>query len=128
MDKKTNENNVDSSDPSSSIPVKTLSDGSYSILSGTSNGKYLKSTFTKDNEFHRGCAGKAACAGSAGGEEGRDHSHAGLADRGPANPRDTAQLPCKHMNLARALRISQDGGQEGWHLAKKKVQQSAEKG
>jgi len=38
-------------DPTSSIPVKTLSDNSYSILSGTSNGKYLISTFTKDNEL-----------------------------------------------------------------------------
>ena len=36
-------------DPTSSIPVRTLSDSSYSILSGTSDGKYLISSFTKDN-------------------------------------------------------------------------------
>ena len=34
-------------DPTSSIPVKTLSDGSFSILKGTNNGKFLKSTFIK---------------------------------------------------------------------------------
>lgn len=38
-------------DPTSSIPVKTLSDGSYSVLSGTSNGHYLISTFIKDNKL-----------------------------------------------------------------------------
>ena len=36
-------------DPTSSIPVRTLSDSSYSILSGTSDGKYLISSFTKDS-------------------------------------------------------------------------------
>ena len=41
------------SDPTSSIPVKTLSDSSYSILSGTTNGKYLISSFTKDNNLPR---------------------------------------------------------------------------
>ena len=39
------------SDPTSSIPVKALSDNSYSILTGTSNGKYLKSSFIKNNEM-----------------------------------------------------------------------------
>ena len=29
------------SDPSSSIPVKTLSDGAFSILKGTNEGKFL---------------------------------------------------------------------------------------
>ena len=38
-------------DSSSSIPVKTLSDGSYSILSGSTNGKYLVSSFTRDNKL-----------------------------------------------------------------------------
>ena len=38
-------------DITSSIPVKTLSDGSYSILTGTSKGKYLISLFTKDNDL-----------------------------------------------------------------------------
>ena len=38
-------------DSTSSIPVKTLSDGVYSILSGVNNGKYLKSTFIKGNDF-----------------------------------------------------------------------------
>lgn len=38
-------------DTSSSIPVKSLSGGSYSILSGTNNGKFLKSAFTKDNKL-----------------------------------------------------------------------------
>ena len=40
-------------DSTSSIPVKTLSDNSYSILSGTRNGKLLKSSFTKDNKLPR---------------------------------------------------------------------------
>lgn len=35
-------------DSSSSIPVKTLSDNSYSILRGTNEGKYLISSFIKD--------------------------------------------------------------------------------
>ena len=39
------------SDSSSSVPVKTLSDGSYSILTGTNNGKFLKSSFTKDDKL-----------------------------------------------------------------------------
>lgn len=34
-------------DPSSSVPVKTLSDGAFSILKGTNNGKFLKSVFIK---------------------------------------------------------------------------------
>jgi rod shape-determining protein MreC len=38
-------------DPSSSIPVKTLSDSSYSILRGSSNGKFLISSFTQDNKM-----------------------------------------------------------------------------
>ncbi len=38
-------------DPSSSIPVKTLSDGSFSILTGSIKGRYLVSTFTKDNKL-----------------------------------------------------------------------------
>lgn len=38
-------------DQSSAIPVKNLSDGSYSILSGTQNGKFLKSTFNEDNRL-----------------------------------------------------------------------------
>jgi rod shape-determining protein MreC len=38
-------------DPSSSVPVKTLSDNSYSIISGTNNGHYLKSSFTKNNKL-----------------------------------------------------------------------------
>ncbi len=38
-------------DSTSSIPVKTLSDNSFSLLSGSSNGKYLISTFTKNNKL-----------------------------------------------------------------------------
>ena len=38
-------------DPSSSIPVKTLSDGSFSLLRGTNDGKFLRSSFTKDNKL-----------------------------------------------------------------------------
>ena len=38
-------------DPSSSIPVKTLSDNSYSILRGSSDGAYLVSSFTQDNKM-----------------------------------------------------------------------------
>tara|TARA_B110000116_G_C16793317_1_gene565088 strand:- start:2342 stop:3160 length:819 start_codon:yes stop_codon:yes gene_type:complete len=38
-------------DTSSSIPVKTLSDGSFSMLKGTNNGKFLKSVFIKDSEL-----------------------------------------------------------------------------
>ena len=38
-------------DPLSSVPVKTLSDASYSIISGSADGKYLISTFTKDNRM-----------------------------------------------------------------------------
>ena len=40
-------------DPSSSIPVKTLSDNSYSILKGSSDGKFLVSSFTQDNKMPR---------------------------------------------------------------------------
>jgi len=36
-------------DQTSSVPVKTLSDKSYSILSGSSDGKYLISSFVKDS-------------------------------------------------------------------------------
>ena len=38
-------------DPSMSIPVKTLSDGSFSILKGTTGGIFLKSAFNKDSEL-----------------------------------------------------------------------------
>ena len=38
-------------DSSSSIPVKTLSDNSYSILRGTNEGKLLISSFIKDTEL-----------------------------------------------------------------------------
>ena len=38
-------------DPSSSIPVKTLSDNSYSILRGSSDGTYLVSSFTQNNKM-----------------------------------------------------------------------------
>lgn len=40
-------------DPLSSIPVKTLSDNSYSILRGSSNGEFLISSFTQDNKMPR---------------------------------------------------------------------------
>ena len=40
-------------DPTSSIPVKTLSDNNFSILKGTSNGKFLKSTFIKGKNLPR---------------------------------------------------------------------------
>ena len=35
-------------DQTSSVPVKNLSDKSYSIVRGTANGKYLISAFIKD--------------------------------------------------------------------------------
>ena len=38
-------------DLSSSIPVKTLSDNSYSILRGSPNGEFLISSFTQDNKM-----------------------------------------------------------------------------
>ena len=38
-------------DQSSSVPVKTLSDKSFSILSGTSDGRYLISSFIKDTKM-----------------------------------------------------------------------------
>jgi len=38
-------------DSSSSIPVKTLSDGAFSVLKGMSNGKFLKSVFIKNSEL-----------------------------------------------------------------------------
>ena len=38
-------------DSSSSIPVKTLSNGSFSILEGSSDGKFLKSAFIKDSKL-----------------------------------------------------------------------------
>ena len=40
-------------DPNSSVPVKTLSDNSFSILSGTKDGKFLISKFTQDNKLPR---------------------------------------------------------------------------
>lgn len=40
-------------DQNSSIPVKTLSDNSFSILSGTPQGKFLKSSFTKGSQMPR---------------------------------------------------------------------------
>ena len=38
---------------SSAIPVKALSDGSFSILNGASNGKHLISSFSKNNNLPR---------------------------------------------------------------------------
>ena len=38
-------------DPGSSVPVKTLSDGGFSILKGTNDGKFLKSVFIRDSEL-----------------------------------------------------------------------------
>ena len=38
-------------DPSSAVAVKTLSDNSFSMLTGSSKGKYLKSTFIKGNKL-----------------------------------------------------------------------------
>jgi len=38
-------------DPSSSIPVRTLSDNSYSILRGGSDGTFLISSFTENNKM-----------------------------------------------------------------------------
>lgn len=38
-------------DQTSSVPVKSLLDKSYSILTGSSNGKYLKGVFVKDNRM-----------------------------------------------------------------------------
>ena len=38
---------------SSAVPVKTLSDNYYSILRGDANGKYLISSFTKDERLPR---------------------------------------------------------------------------
>ena len=40
-------------DSSSSVPVRTLSDGAFSILSGTSDGRYLKSSFIKNDDLPR---------------------------------------------------------------------------
>ena len=40
-------------DYTSSIPVKTLSDDTYSILKGTKDGKFLISSFTKNNKMPR---------------------------------------------------------------------------
>ena len=40
-------------DPLSSIPVKTLSDNSYAILSGSSNGKFLISSFIQGSKMPR---------------------------------------------------------------------------
>ena len=36
-------------DFSSSVPVKTLFDNSFSIITGSADGKFLKSSFTKDD-------------------------------------------------------------------------------
>ena len=41
------------SDPSSSIPVRTLSNNSFSILSGSANDNFLISSFNKDNKLPR---------------------------------------------------------------------------
>ena len=38
-------------DSSSSIPVKTLSDGAFSILKGTNDGRFLKSAFIKNSKL-----------------------------------------------------------------------------
>ena len=38
-------------DQTSSVPVKNLSDKSYSIVQGTANGKYLISAFIKDEKL-----------------------------------------------------------------------------
>ena len=40
-------------DSTSSVPVKTLSDNYYSILKGDASGKYLISSFTKDDKLPR---------------------------------------------------------------------------
>ena len=40
-------------DSSSSIPVKTLSDNSYSMLTGSADGKFLISSYTKNNQLPR---------------------------------------------------------------------------
>ena len=40
-------------DSSSSIPVKTLSDNSYSMLTGTADGKFLISSYTQNNQLPR---------------------------------------------------------------------------
>ena len=40
-------------DSSSSIPVKTLSDNSYSMLTGSADGKYLISSYTQNNQLPR---------------------------------------------------------------------------
>ena len=40
-------------DPSSSIPVKTLSDNSYSMLTGSADGKFLISSYTQNNQLPR---------------------------------------------------------------------------
>ena len=40
-------------DSSSSIPVKTLSDNSYSMLTGSADGKFLISSYTQNNQLPR---------------------------------------------------------------------------
>ncbi len=40
-------------DPSSSVPVKTLSDNSYSMLTGSADGKFLISSYTQNNQLPR---------------------------------------------------------------------------
>ena len=40
-------------DPSSSIPVKTLSDNSYSMLTGSTDGTFLISSYTQNNRLPR---------------------------------------------------------------------------
>ena len=40
-------------DSSSSVPVKTLSDNSYSMLTGSSDGKFLISSYTQNNQLPR---------------------------------------------------------------------------
>ena len=40
-------------DSSSSVPVKTLSDNSYSMLTGSADGKFLISSYTQNNKLPR---------------------------------------------------------------------------
>ncbi len=40
-------------DSSSSVPVKTLSDNSYSMLTGSADGKFLISSYTQNNQLPR---------------------------------------------------------------------------
>ncbi len=40
-------------DPNLSIPIKTISDGTFSLIAGSGDGKFLVSTFFKDNQMPR---------------------------------------------------------------------------